>query len=201
MAAEYQEVLDFWFGELGEEVPATDRNALWFQGGEETDKLIAERFQPLVSQAGLGELGYWAAEPKGSLALIILLDQFTRNIYRGLSAAFRYDSLALAICKRGLANNHDEELSAIERVFFYLPLEHSETVEDQEECVFRFDRLRQSVSPAHAMVFEGFYQYAVSHHDVVQRFGRFPHRNAVHGRLSTQEELDWLHGGGQRFGQ
>lgn len=201
MVAEYQEVLDFWFGELGEEVPATDRNSLWFQGGEETDQLIAKRFQPLVSRAGLGELSHWAEEPKGALAMIILLDQFTRNIYRGLSAAFRYDSLALAICKRGLANNFDEQLSPIERVFFYLPLEHSETVEDQEECVFCFDRLRQSVSPAHAVVFEGFYQYAVSHHDVVKRFGRFPHRNAVHGRLSTQEELDWLHGGGQRFGQ
>ncbi|WP_299014667.1 DUF924 family protein [uncultured Photobacterium sp.] len=201
MDTEYQEVLDFWFGELNEEMTVTDRNALWFQGGEATDKLIAERFQMLVSRAGRGELSHWTKEAKGSLALIILLDQFTRNIYRGLSAAFRYDSLALAICKRGLANNQDEQLSPIERVFFYLPLEHSETVEDQEECVFRFDRLRQVVSPAHAIIFEGFYQYAVSHHDVVKRFGRFPHRNAVNGRLSTKEELEWLQGGGQRFGQ
>ncbi|ELR67350.1 Putative transmembrane protein [Photobacterium marinum] len=201
MVAEYQEVLDFWFGELGEEVTTTDRNVLWFQGGEATDKLIAERFQALVSQAGRGELSHWAKEPKGSLALIILLDQFTRNIYRGLSAAFRYDSLALAICKKGLAANQDEKLSPIERVFFFLPLEHSEAVEDQEECVFRFDQLRQSVSPAHAIIFEGFYQYAVRHHNVVKRFGRFPHRNAVHGRLSTKEELDWLQSGGERFGQ
>lgn len=201
MVAEYQEVLDFWFGELGEEVTVSDRNALWFKGGEDTDQLIAKRFQSLVSRAGRGELSHWAEQPKGSLALIILLDQFTRNIYRGLSAAFRYDPLALAICKRGLAKNQDEVLSPIERVFFYLPLEHSETVEDQEEAVFRFGRLRQSVSPAHAVVFDGFYQYAVTHHDVVKRFGRFPHRNAVHGRLSTQEELDWLQEGGHRFGQ
>ncbi|MGF1699071.1 DUF924 domain-containing protein [Photobacterium makurazakiensis] len=201
MVAEYQEVLDFWFGELQEEVTATDRNALWFQGGQDTDQLIASRFQGLVSRAGLGELGHWSDSPRGTLALVILLDQFTRNIYRGLSAAFRYDSLALAICKRGLAQNQDAQLSPIERVFLYLPLEHSEAIEDQEECVFRFDRLRQSVSPAHAMVFEGFYQYAVSHHDVVKRFGRFPHRNSVYGRLSTQEELTWLHSGGQRFGQ
>lgn len=201
MVAEYQDVLDFWFGELGEEVTMTDRNALWFKGGEDTDQLITQRFQSLVSRAGRGELSHWSREPKGSLALIILLDQFTRNIYRGLSAAFRYDPLALAICKRGLASNQDEMLSPIERVFFYLPLEHSEAVEDQEECVFRFDRLRQSVSPAHAMIFEGFYQYAVTHHDVVKRFGRFPHRNAAHGRLSTQEELDWLQEGGHRFGQ
>ncbi|PSW18752.1 DUF924 domain-containing protein [Photobacterium sanctipauli] len=201
MVAEYQEVLDFWFGELQEEVTATDRNALWFKGGQDTDQMIAERFQALVSQAGLGQLSHWTNEPRGTLALIILLDQFTRNIYRGLSAAFRYDSLALAICKRGLAQNQDTHLSPIERVFFYLPLEHSEAIEDQEECVFRFDHLRQSVSPAHSMVFEGFYQYAVSHHEVVKRFGRFPHRNSVYGRLSTQEELAWLQSGGQRFGQ
>lgn len=201
MKADYQAVLDFWFGELDEEVTVNNQNTLWFQGGEETDRLIAEQFQPLVSQAGLGQLSHWANEPRGSLALIILLDQFTRNIYRGLSAAFRYDSLALAICKRGLANNQDESLRPIERVFFYLPLEHSEAVEDQEEAVFRFDRLRQSVSPAHAVIFDGFYQYAVSHHEIVKRFGRFPHRNAVHGRLSTQEELEWLQASGQRFGQ
>lgn len=201
MVAQYQEVLDFWFGEIGEEVTVTDRNKLWFRGGEETDQLIAQRFRHLVSQAGAGELSHWTKEPKGTLALIILLDQFTRNIYRGLSAAFRYDSLALALCKRGLAKNQDLQLTPIERVFFYLPLEHSEAIEDQEEAVFRFERLRQVVTPTHIDTFDSFYQYAVSHHDVVKRFGRFPHRNAAFGRLSTQEELEWLHGGGQRFGQ
>lgn len=201
MGAQYQDVLDFWFGEIGEEVTVTDRNKLWFRGEEETDQIIAERFQLQVSQAGLGELSGWTEEPRGTLALIILLDQFTRNIYRGLSAAFRYDSLALALCKRGLAKNQDLALTPIERVFFYLPLEHSEAIEDQEEAVFRFDRLMQTVNSAHADTFEGFYQYAVSHHDVIKRFGRFPHRNAAFGRLSTQEELEWLHKGGHRFGQ
>ncbi|PSU32481.1 DUF924 family protein [Photobacterium lutimaris] len=201
MGAQYQDVLDFWFGEIGEEVTVTDRNTLWFRGGKETDQIIAERFLHQVSQAGLGELSAWTEEPRGTLALIILLDQFTRNIYRGLSAAFRYDSLALALCRRGLAKNQDLDLTPIERVFFYLPLEHSEAIEDQEEAVFRFDRLMQTVNPAHADTFEGFYQYAVSHHDVIKRFGRFPHRNAAFGRLSTQEELEWLHKGGQRFGQ
>ncbi|MEH6529724.1 MAG: DUF924 family protein [Photobacterium frigidiphilum] len=201
MVNEYQQVLDFWFGELDGEVPKNDKNALWFKGDKETDTLITEQYRDLMSRAGRGELGKWAETPKGALALIILLDQFTRNIYRGLSAAFRYDSLALAICKRGLAKNQDEELTPIERVFFYLPLEHSETQEDQEECVFRFDRLRQTVLPENAVIFDGFYQYAISHHDVIKLFGRFPHRNAVHGRLSTPEEMHWLNGGGQRFGQ
>ena len=201
MADEYQQVLDFWFGELDKEVTITDKNALWFKGEEETDKLIADKFQHLVSQAGRGGLGHWTTTAKGSLALIILLDQFSRNIYRGLSAAFRYDSLAQAICKRSLAQNRDEELTPIERVFLYLPLEHSEAIEDQEESVFCFNQLRQAISPENAIIFEGFYQYAVSHRDVVKKFGRFPHRNAALGRLSTQEELRWLSNGGQRFGQ
>ncbi|GHA48557.1 DUF924 family protein [Photobacterium aphoticum] len=201
MTTEYQEVLDFWFGDMNEEVPLSDRNALWFQGNTETDALIARRFQHLVSLAGTGALSAWSETPKGTLALIILLDQFSRNIYRGLSAAFRYDALALALCKRGLAKNQDLQLSPIERVFFYLPLEHSEALEDQEEAVFRFERLRQAVTPVNSEMFDGFYQYAVSHHEVVKRFGRFPHRNAVYGRLSTEEELHWLLDGGQRFGQ
>ncbi|MGF1724147.1 DUF924 family protein [Photobacterium nomapromontoriensis] len=201
MVTEYQDVLDFWFGESDNEVVSPERNQLWFQGGKETDVMIAQRFQRLVSRAGLGELNHWTQEPKGTLALIILLDQFSRNIYRGLSAAFRYDALALALCKRGLALNQDLKLDPIERVFFYLPLEHSEALEDQEEAVFNFDRLRQVVTPSDASTFEGFYQYAVSHHDVIKQFGRFPHRNAANGRLSTQEELNWLNGGGQRFGQ
>lgn len=201
MADEYQQVLDFWFGELDKDITKTDKNALWFKGDEKTDKLIADKYQHLVSQAGRGGLSHWGETAKGSLALIILLDQFTRNIYRGLSAAFRYDSLALAICKRSLAKNQDEGLSPIERVFLYFPLEHSEFIEDQEECVFHFDQLRHLISPENAVIFEGFYQYAISHHDVVKKFGRFPHRNAANGRLSTQDELAWLSNGGQRFGQ
>lgn len=199
--ADYQQVLDYWFGEIDEEVTLENRNKLWFQGGEEIDLAIAEQFRALVSKGGVGELSHWTEHPRGTLALIILLDQFTRNIYRGLGAAFRYDSMALAMCKRGLALDQDLQLTPIERVFFYMPLEHSEALEDQEEAVFRFDRLRQSVTPLHYAQFDHFYRYAVSHLDVIKRFGRFPHRNAVLGRLSTQDELSWLHHGGQRFGQ
>ncbi|HIF9253484.1 TPA: DUF924 family protein [Photobacterium damselae] len=201
MVPEYQQVLDFWFGPLTDELTTTNRNALWFTGGEEVDRLITTQFHPLVQQAGAGQLSHWAQTPKGTLALIILLDQFSRNIYRGLSAAFRYDSLALAICRRGMSQNQDEELTPIERVFFYLPLEHSEALEDQEESVFRFDRLRNMVSAKNKPVFDGFYRYAVNHHEVIKLFGRYPHRNATMERLSTPEELAWLNQGGQRFGQ
>ncbi|OAN18484.1 hypothetical protein A3K86_06245 [Photobacterium jeanii] len=201
MVAEYQAVLDYWFGELEGDVTRNNQNALWFQGGAEVDQYITDTFLPLVSRAGRGELAHWAKEPKGALALIILLDQFSRNIYRGLSAAFRNDALALAICKRGLASNQDQFLTPIERVFFYLPLEHSEMLDDQEECVFRFEQLRQQVADPHRAMFDGFYDYALKHFEVVKQFGRFPHRNAAHGRLSTTEELSWLNEGGQRFGQ
>nr|WP_086940405.1 DUF924 family protein [Thaumasiovibrio occultus] len=201
MQQEYQEILDFWFGELDEEVTTLNRNKLWFQGSEKIDAEIRERFQPLMARASLGKLAHWCSEPKGTLALLILLDQFSRNIYRGLSAAFRHDIYALAICRKGLAANQDQALTPIERVFFYLPLEHSENLEDQEESLFRFDQLRTGVSWGNRQMFEGFYQYARQHHVIIERFGRFPHRNAALGRLSTSEELQWLKGGANRFNQ
>ncbi|MEL6113683.1 DUF924 family protein [Photobacterium sp. SP02] len=198
--AECEEVLTYWFGNLKGEVTEQDKQVLWFKGGDAVDREITERFRDLVSRAGRGELNAWTETPKGTLALIILLDQFSRNIYRGLAAAFRYDSLAQAICKRGLAKNFDRALAPIERVFFYLPLEHSEALEDQEESVFRFDQLRQEVMKEHKSEFDDFYQYAVSHFQVIKDFGRFPHRNAVCGRLSTQDEISYLHHG-PRYGQ
>ena len=201
MVAEYQFILDYWFGELNGEVTRNNKHALWFLGGAEVDADIISQFQSWVSMAGNGELNHWSDTAPGRLALIILLDQFPRNIYRGLNAAFRYDLLALAICKRGLALNQDVELTSIERVFFYLPLEHSEDLEDQEESVFRFDLLRKNVQLENIAIFNSFYDFANSHLQVIKQFGRFPHRNAVKGRLSTKKELTWLHDGGLRFGQ
>ncbi|EAR56278.1 hypothetical protein SKA34_02794 [Photobacterium sp. SKA34] len=201
MASEYQFILDYWFGELEGEVTKENKHVLWFLGGEDIDAYIKTHFQSWVSKAGKGELNHWCETAQGRLALIILLDQFSRNIYRGLSAAFRYDLLALALCKRGLALNQDVDLSPIERVFFYLPLEHAEDLEDQEESVFRFQHLRESTSLNNRELFDGFYNYARSHYDVIKQFGRFPYRNAVLGRLSTEGELMWLNQGGQRFGQ
>lgn len=201
MVAEYQFILDYWFGELDGEVTRENKHALWFLGGADVDNAIIMQFQRWVSLAGNGDLNHWSDTAHGRLALIILLDQFPRNIYRGLNAAFRYDLLALAICKRGLALNQDAELAAIEQAFFYLPLEHSEELEDQEESVFRFDLLRKQVHANNIALFDGFYDFANSHFQVISEFGRFPHRNSVKGRLSTEKELVWLHDGGLRFGQ
>ncbi|GAB6262069.1 DUF924 domain-containing protein [Photobacterium sp. CCB-ST2H9] len=198
--ADIEDVLAYWFGHLQGDVTAENKRSLWFKGSEEIDREITERFRDLVSQAGRGELNAWTETPRGTLALLILLDQFSRNIYRGLAAAFRYDSLAQALCKRGLAKNFDRSLTPIEQAFFYMPLEHSEALEDQEESVFRFDQLRQSVPAEHKAVFDDFYQYAVSHYQVIKDFGRFPHRNAACGRLSTRDEISYLQTA-HRFGQ
>lgn len=201
MTTEYQFILDYWFGKLNGEVTQENKHALWFLGGKEQDQAIATQFQTWVSRAGKGELNYWSESAKGRLALIILLDQFPRNIYRGLNAAFRYDPLVLALCKHGLALNQDLELAPIERAFFYLPLEHSEDIEDQQESVFRFDQLRKQVQLEHRPMFNSFYDYANSHFQIIGLFGRFPYRNAVQGRLSTEQELAWLRNTGTRFGQ
>ncbi|MCM0147374.1 DUF924 domain-containing protein [Photobacterium galatheae] len=198
--ADFEEVLAYWFGHQTGEVAEENQRKLWFKGSEAIDHEITVRFRDLVSQAGRGELNAWTETPRGTLALLILLDQFSRNIYRGLAAAFRYDSLAQALCKRGLAKNFDRALTPIEQAFFYMPLEHSEALEDQEESVFRFDQLRQSVSSDNKAMFDDFYQYAVSHYQVIKDFGRFPHRNAACGRLSTRDEMSYLQTA-PRFGQ
>lgn len=197
----YQEVLSFWFGQSAEQVPAPECNALWFGGNPETDEQIRAMFQTWVSAAGAGELNAWAQTPQSRLALIILLDQFPRNLYRGLAAAYRYDALALAICKSGLAKGDDQALTPLQRVFFYMPLEHAEGEDDQQEALFRFNQLRQAVEPENQAWFEQCYDYARQHYDIIEAFGRFPHRNAVMGRLSTPEERLWLSETEQRFGQ
>ncbi|MCC4797964.1 hypothetical protein BCT30_04155 [Enterovibrio norvegicus] len=198
---DYIEVLDFWFGDADAPQSDDERQSLWFRGKGETDSIIRERFLPYVSMAGEGRFAQWLDSPEGSLANIILLDQFSRNIYRGLSAAFRYDEFALALCKRGLASAQDEQLPLIQRAFFYMPLQHSEHLEDQEEALFRYSQLCESAGPGLEGMFDHFYRHARIHHDIVKRFGRFPHRNASLGRLSTEDEIQWLADGGARFGQ
>lgn len=198
---EYIEVLDFWFGDTPDAPISEQRLAMWFEGGEEVDEIIRERFLPVVSLAGAGKLTEWLESPTGVLAQILLLDQFTRNIYRGLSAAFRYDQLALALCKKGLSKGYDQALTPIQRVFYYLPLEHSENSEDQQESLFLFSQLCEQADLSSAGIFENFYRFAHIHVDVIKQFGRFPYRNAVLGRLSTPEEIVWLSQGAMRFGQ
>ena len=191
------DVLRYWFGDE----PLQPRNKLWWQGGDQLDRDIAARFGQLVERALAGELDHWAETPRGRLALVILLDQFTRNIYRGSGKAFAGDEPALRIVRDGIAAGDDQRLHPLERTFFYLPLEHAESLAAQDEAVARFEQLLSETPEEHRETVAGSLDYARQHHEIIARFGRFPHRNKVLGRESTPAEAAYLDAGGRRFGQ
>jgi uncharacterized protein (DUF924 family) len=187
-------VLEFWF-------PADPRraNALWWGKDAALDAEIRERFGPTLRAARAGELDAWAEAARGRLALIVVLDQMSRNIHRDSPEAFAADERARALTLTGLERGHDRELRPIERLFFYLPLEHSEALADQQRCVELMGALASEVEDAEREQFVGFVDYAVRHRDIIERFGRFPHRNAVLGRESTAAELEFLTQPGSSF--
>ncbi|MFN4024993.1 MAG: DUF924 family protein [Hyphomonas sp.] len=189
----------FWFGSSAASPEVLTSHApLWFNGGEAFDRLLAAQFQPLLETLSAGPLAHdWAARgPRGRLSAIIVLDQMSRNIFRASPRAFAQDLLALTLCKAGLAKGEDKALSEAERVFFYLPLEHSEALEDQHRSVELFEALaRESSEPFRAFT-ENTLDYARQHLDVIRQFGHFPHRNAAVGRETTPDEAEWLAEGG-----
>jgi uncharacterized protein (DUF924 family) len=193
-------ILEFWFGDgLDAASVAAARSALWWGKSAESDEAIRRRFGDWVDRAASGELDGWLVTPRGRLALIILLDQFRRNIHRGTPAAFAADGRALQWAKEGIAGGIDDELRPIERVFFYLPLEHSEQLADQRQCVQLYKQLLDEVAPAEKPLFATYLDFAERHREIIERFGRFPHRNAILGRVSTEEELAFLEIPGSSF--
>ncbi|MDZ7783007.1 MAG: DUF924 family protein [Halioglobus sp.] len=183
-----RDIHDFWFGELDAAgMPCADRNALWFGGSAATDA-ACRRYAPALERALAGALDHWAHSDRGLVALIVLLDQFSRNVYRSTPRAFAGDTRALALARRCIDSGRDNRLPAIHRVFVYLPLEHSEESAAQRQSVRLFDALAAGGDPRLA----GFARYARAHRDVIERFGRFPHRNAILGRDSTAAERDYL---------
>lgn len=193
-------VLEFWFGDDADDAAIAKRQApLWWEKHPETDRQIRERFGSLVASAERGALASWLATPEGRLALILLCDQFPRNIWRGTPDAFRFDSLARTWCLDGLATQVDRMLRPIHRVFFYLPLEHAEDPGLQDRCVTLFRALLADVPGSSRETFAGYLDYAVRHQAVIARFGRFPHRNAILGRASTPAELRFLEEPGSSF--
>ncbi|MCK9538985.1 DUF924 family protein [Dokdonella sp.] len=193
-------VLEFWFGDARDDAAViADKGAQWFRGGAQVDAAIRDRFADTHAAAVAGKLDDWLPAPRGRLALVLLIDQFSRNLFRDDPRAFEHDALALAWCRQALASGADRALRPIERVFLYLPLEHSEELADQERAVALFTALRDAVDAGVRERFEGFLDYAVRHRDIVARFGRFPHRNAILGRPSTAAELEFLKQPGASF--
>jgi len=197
------EILSFWFGEdfsdRDDSTIAGQQSKLWWGKDAGIDTEIRVRFESLVQAAGAGELGDWKQRPEGWLALILLTDQFTRNIYRDTPAMFEFDPIARALCIEGLDSEIDSALRPIQRVFFYLPLEHSEGAEHQAWCVDLMHGLAREAPESQRNTFENFVDYARAHQRIVDRFGRFPHRNAVLGRRSTVEEIEFLKQPGSSF--
>ncbi|MCJ8518012.1 uncharacterized protein (DUF924 family) [Pseudorhizobium tarimense] len=177
----WQEILDFWFGRLSRKQ--------WFEKSDEVDAEIDRRFRETHLALARGGVEEWRETPDGRLAAIIVLDQFPRNIYRGTPLAFATDWMALREARLAIEAGADEGVAVDHRAFIYLPYEHSEDLRDQQRCVELFKRLGDSE----------YLDYAERHLAVIQEFGRFPHRNALLGRQSTDAELDYLSKPGAGF--
>jgi uncharacterized protein (DUF924 family) len=193
------DVREFWIGETAASAETLqERNRMWFRGGEALDAELRLRFGPLLDLLAAGPLAAeWAGRRAGDrLAAIIVLDQFSRNLFRGTPRAFAQDALAVHLCKEGLARGEDMHLSETERVFFYLPLEHSEDLDDQDRAVALFRSVHEAARPGYEAFTESTRKFAEEHRAAIRAFGRFPHRNAILGRESTPEEREWLAEGG-----
>lgn len=183
--AEIDDILSFWFARPGE-AGYGERREIWWQSTPEFDTEIGARFAGACERAAAGEFEHWAEDARGALALILLFDQFPRNLYRGTPRAFATDARALGLAKDAVARGFDREVTSLERVFFYTPFEHSERLEDQRRGVAFFQALGDGPLVRESV------RFAKRHLEIIERFGRFPHRNAVLGRASTVEEAAFL---------
>ncbi|SDD09119.1 DUF924 family protein [Paraburkholderia lycopersici] len=188
-----RDVLDFWFGAPHSAAFGHERK-MWFRKSEAFDAQLRERFGALLDAACAGELDAWCATPDGALALVVVLDQFSRNGYRGTPRAFSGDDKALGIARAMVASGADLRLPTLQhRLFAYLPFEHAESAEAQRESLRLFGELAKDPQG------KGYYDYAVRHAAVIERFGRFPHRNALLARASTDDEAAFLREPGSSF--
>ena len=191
------DVLVFWLGVPGS-APLANATK-WFTKDDAFDREIASRFGETLELAARGALDGWKTTPRGRLALVIVLDQFSRNVFRGQPRAFAQDARACACAEEAIAAGDEHVLAVFERYFLYMPLMHAEDLSLQRECVARFERLRDDAPPDLREYLLGGLDYARRHAEIIERFGRFPHRNAVLGRASTPEELAFLEQPGSSF--
>jgi uncharacterized protein (DUF924 family) len=199
---EWEPILHYWLGSApGDPVATKAKQPLWFASDAATDGEIHRLFDDTWAAAGRGELDSWAAEPRGALALVILLDQFSRNLARGHAGAFAHDARALAASIAVIDAGDDRDLFPSERMFLYLPFEHAEDPALQARAVDLFLALVADAGPAWSWLTEDALRWARLHQEIIERFGRFPHRNHVLVRASTPEEDRYLAEGGAKFGQ
>ena len=188
-----QDVLRFWLGAHPLDDAAMQRvQAQWFRKDEAFDAELRRRFGATLDAALAGGLDSWADTAEGRLALLLVLDQFTRNAFRGQPRSFAGDARALALALEGIAREHDAQVPPMARIFCYLPLEHAEDAAMQARSVALFEALSQDPQAAPPEFFDGALDYARRHQDVIGHYGRFPHRNAILGRVSMAEELAYL---------
>jgi len=195
-------ILDFWIGPASHDpLESQKRSKLWFNSTPAKDRKLKKQFGDLLKRAEHDELDHWSDTVCGSLALVILLDQFSRNLYRGTAAAFQNDAKALRIAKNTVDRGQDLELSLLQRAFLYHPFEHSESLQSQHASVRLFSTLEQSAPEAWFKQLSSFADHARAHCKIIEEFGRYPHRNDALGRQSTEAERHYLERGGKRFGQ
>ena len=198
---EIEQVLDFWFGASGADGSLdAAKQKMWFGDGKNYDDELRERFGKLHERASRGELEQeWSATPRGRIALIVVLDQFSRHILRGTALAYAQDPAAQRLVVDGLGPRVDRGLIPAQRAFFYMPMEHAENIELQRLCVRCFDGLAHIADPKWRKHYESFLDYARRHLEIIERFARFPHRNRILGRKSTPKEIEFLKQPGSSF--
>ncbi|MDH3514140.1 MAG: DUF924 domain-containing protein [Gammaproteobacteria bacterium] len=193
-------ILRYWFGDSpGDADVIREMSPLWWKKNPGVDTDIRQRFSATLAAESEDKLESWSTNPRGQLARIILCDQFPRNMFRGKPESFQYDARARHLARTALDQGMDRRLRPVERVFVYLPFEHSENGRDQETSVRLFTTLLDEAAPALNQPFRNFLDFATRHKEIIDRFGRFPHRNALLGRASTPEELEFLKGPGSSF--
>lgn len=189
------DILEFWFGDFEDHrAPEREKQKMWWSKNQDLDESVRKEFEGDLKKAADNELTTWLDSPEGTLALIILLDQFSRNIYRGTPRAFSFDDMAMDIARDGIAKGYDRELHPVMRIFFYLPFMHSEDLQMQRRSVELFTELEAEVRKNDEImtVVSNSREFAVKHKKIIERFGRFPHRNRILGRDSTPDELEFL---------
>ena len=200
-----QEILNYWFGGLDDKKPI-DKNSpvvkRWFTKSAKTDQEIRDKFERDFLKARQGEYKQWEESVRGRLALIVLFDQFSRNMYRDSPRMFETDSLALDLTLRSIKDKKDRELQLIERIFLYMPLMHAEQLDMQKLSLKQFAFLveeSKTANPGNISYYEYTFGYAQRHHDIIEQFGRFPHRNEILKRSSTEQEKEFLEKTSSRF--